>query len=364
MAASLYTKPSAADLAALDEALTDFDLSSTTSIGALAPAAIAPLILVSAAPASVAPAVMTTPSTELEAFYKSMDKVQAEELQTAAARIKERDRAARIGIIETGNDLIAIKNGIPGQFDRWLKVEFDMSKATAWNYINAALQFSSAPKVVEILPIGTVYKLAAKVTPAAVRETVVAEIESGAVLSKDDVERRIAEALTLAAAEVRARKQAEREQAEADRQKLEDEKAWQLRARELGDAGRTEAEVKNARQKWDHTNEAKLRARERAKQKRKDEEKKRAEKWTAEKENERQNAKRIANWLLASLGPDKFEIFRSELSKASQWDVISMVKEMDPASIDTAHIAVAEEKAMTEAAVSEAGTVSLVFGSF
>ncbi len=98
-------------------------------------------------PAVIAPIVRA----EVEAFYQPMVKAQAKELQAVAARIKERDRIARIGIIETGNDLIAIKDSIPGQFDRWLKVEFDMSKATAWNYINAAQQFGSAPKVVELL---------------------------------------------------------------------------------------------------------------------------------------------------------------------------------------------------------------------
>ncbi|KSV61489.1 hypothetical protein N185_10725 [Sinorhizobium sp. GW3] len=183
-------------------------------------------------------------------------------------------------------------------------------------------------------------------------------------MSKDDVERRIAVARNLAADEERARKQAEREQAEAGRQKLEDEQAWQVRAKELADAGKTEAEVKKARQKWDNTKGAKLRAKEHAKQKREEEKKKRVDQWAAEKEDERQNASRIANWLLSALGPNKFEIFRSELSQASQWEVFSMVKKMDPASIEAAQVAIAEEKVTTEAAVSEAGSFSVRFGSF
>ena len=359
MAAPANHQLEAATSEAVEE-LQDFDFSDP--VAPVVPTNVVPLKSPVLVPANLA--VLNALPTDLEAFYKPMEKAQVEELQAVASRIKERDRAARAGIIETGNDLIKIKANIPGYFDKWLKLEFDLSQATAWNYINAAQQFGSAPKVVEVLPPGTVYKLAAKATPAEVRDAIVAEIESGAVSSKDDVERRIAVARNLAADEERAREQAEREQAEAERHKLEDEKAWRVRAKDLADAGKTEAEVMKARQKWDNTNETKLRARERAKQKRTDEEKKRADKWTAVKENERQNAKRIANWLLAALGPDKFEIFRSELTKASQWEVISMVKEMDPVSIDTAHIAVAEEKATTEAAVSEAGTISVVFGSF
>ncbi|MUO79698.1 hypothetical protein GOZ78_17835 [Agrobacterium vitis] len=364
MAASSFRKPSAADLAALDEALADLDLSGTTSSAPLAPASAASSTHIS--PLPVGPAVLTTPPTELEAFYRPMDKTQAEKLQAVAARIKERDRIARIGIIETGNDLIAIKNSISGQFDRWLKVEFDMSKATAWNYINAALQFGSAPKVVEVLPPGTVYKLAAKTTPVAVRNKVVAEIESGATLLKDEVERRIAVARNLAANEERTRKQAEREQMEADRRKREEDDAWQLRAKELAEAGKPDDEVLMERKKWDAAEEAKLRANENAKQKREEEEQRRRCELQAENVRKEHDAKRVANWLLISLGRDKFEEFRSELSVAIAGSerILRAIEGMEPASIHSTNAPVAEKTATTEAADSEAGTVSVKFGSF
>jgi len=70
--------------------------------------------------------------------------------------------------------------------------------------------------VIEVLPAGTVYKLAAKATPDDVRKAVVLEIASGATVSATEVERRIEEARTVA----RARQDAEREVAEAERQRL------------------------------------------------------------------------------------------------------------------------------------------------
>lgn len=358
MAAS-SPKPSAADLAALDEVLADLHLGDANL-----PAA--PLALVSTAASSAANAVVAGHTSELEAFYRPMDKARAQELQTVAARIKERDRIARVGIIDTGNDLIAIKNSIPGQFDRWLKVEFDMSKATAWNYINAAQRFGSAPRVVEALPAGTVYKLAASATPEAIREKIVAEIESGAVPTRDDVERRIAVARNLAADEERKRKQVERDQVEAELQRREDEQAWQERANELVDAGKTEKEILKDRKKWDTVKEAKRRAKDRNKQKREDDEKRRQNEWEAENERKDNDAKRVANWLLAALGRDKFEEFRAKLSDAiaDPWKILSAVEDMDPASIQAASVVVAEEKATTEAAVSTAGVGSVNFGSF
>jgi hypothetical protein len=359
MAASYSSRqPSAADLAALDEVLADLDLRETNSSSS-------PLTIVSTA-SSLATVVVASQPSELEAFYRPMDKARALELQSVAARIKERDRIARVGIIDTGNDLIAIKNSIPGQFDRWLKVEFDMSKATAWNYINAAQRFGSAPKVVEVLPPGTVYKLAASATPEAIREKIVAEIESGELPSKDDVERRIAVARTLAADEERKRKQAERDQVEAERQRREDEQAWQERANELADAGKTEKEILKDRKKWDTVKEAKRRAKERTEQKREDDEKRRQSEWEAENERKDNDAKRVANWLLAALGRDKFEEFRAKLSDAiaDPWSILSAVENMAPASIQAASVVVAEEKATTEAAVSTAGVGSATFGSF
>jgi len=296
-----------ATIADLDDVLADLDL--TGPAPAVVPAPVAPLAVVASVPA---------PATALEEFYGSVDKAQAEELRAVAARIKERDRAARAAIIEIGNDLINIKDGMFGHFDRWLKLEFNMSKATAWNYINVAQEFGSVPKVVEILPPATVYKLAAKATPADLRKTIVLEIEAGTVPAKEDVERRILIARNEAAEAERTRKQAEREEAEAERQKQEDEKAWQARAKELADAGRAEAEIEKERRAWDTAKAKKEREkdkRQQAKQAKWEKEERRREEWYAEHERQCRTGREVADLLREALG-DRFETFRSLMADA------------------------------------------------
>ncbi len=337
------------------EELTDLDLSGTTPTDAPAATNVVPMKTVVPVPA--APAV---PASDLEAFYVSISKSDAEELRAVAARINERDRAMRAGIIDTGNDLIAIKDRMSGHFDRWLKLEFGMSKATAWNYISVAEKFGSAPKVVEVLPPATVYKLAAKATPADLRKAIVLEIESGAVPTKNGVEERIAEA-RYQVAEAKREKQ---KQDEAERQKQEDEKAWRDHAKDLADDGKTEAEIEMVKKKWDTAKEAKRRAKERAVEKREAEAQKWRDEHAADLEHRRLSGKRIADRLLAAVGRENFEAFRLELSKARAADVLTAIMNMDPASIDAASIVVSEEKAASEAAITEAANTSVEFGAF
>lgn len=298
-----------ATIADLDDILADLDL--TGSAQAAAPVPVTPLAVVASVPAPVASAVLPT---ELEEFYGSVDKAQAEELRAVAARIKERDRMARAAIIEIGNDLIAIKNSMPGHFDRWLKLEFDLSKATAWNYINAAERFGDVPKVVEILPPATVYKLAAKATPQNLRDAVVLEITSGTVPTKQDVERRIAIARNEAAEAEREG----RERAEAERQKQEDEKVWHARAKELADAGKAEAEIEKERRAWDTAKARKERQKQKrwaVRQEREAEERRAWDAREAEWERQRQTGRKVADLLREALG-DRFEAFRSLMADA------------------------------------------------
>ncbi|RYG55464.1 MAG: hypothetical protein EON56_05595 [Alphaproteobacteria bacterium] len=92
----------------------------------------------------------------------------------------------------------------------------------------------------------------------------------------------------------------------------------------------------------------------------------RRDEWQAANERKDHDARRVANWLLTTLGRDKFEEFRSELSGAiaGSTRIVTAIERMDPASIQATDVAIAEEKAETEAAVSSAGIGSVGFGSF
>ncbi|WP_457935447.1 DUF3102 domain-containing protein [Mesorhizobium sp. 10J20-29] len=110
--------------------------------------------------------------------------------EAAAGRIQ---KTMRSSIIEVGNDLSSVKESLGhGKFGEWLKFYFDMSERTAENYMNAAREFANAPDVLDLLPHGTVYRLAARSTPAEVRKKVFDQINSGTLPEKKAVEELIA----------------------------------------------------------------------------------------------------------------------------------------------------------------------------
>lgn len=202
--------------------------------------------------------------SERDGFYKRMSPTDAKDLQDAADRIRHMQKKA---ILEMGNELIRVKNAMSGHFDRWLKVEFEWSKSTAWNIINAVERFGSQPKVLERLPSSAVYILASKSTPDDVRKAVVQEVERGKRLSLQDVKERI----SAAKEDARIEKLVQREKQVIDRITKQEEEAakvealaWQQREQELRKEGQSADEIKDARKRWNSATERN--ARERARQ--------------------------------------------------------------------------------------------------
>lgn len=307
-------------LEGLDDVLADFDLSFNSLTVSVEPTPASHLAIVTTLP------VPATPSTRLPAplasardeFYASLAEADAAKLQATATRINRCRRIARESTLEIGKELIAIKATIPGHFDRWLKHEFDMSKATGWNYINVAQEFGHAPEVIDVLPSATAYRLAAKATPESVRKAIVLEIKAGATPTKADVERRIAEARSSAADEKRARKQAERERADAERQRRDDDQAWQVRVAELTEAGKTEDEIGRERQVWDTTKQMEERQDQiqlEAGERHDEEQGLVSEKYRAERDQQCEKACEAVDLLRNTLGKD-FEAFRSLMADA------------------------------------------------
>ena len=89
-------------------------------------------------------------------------------------RIRERIKKTVEGIIEVGNELLAVKDALPhGQFLPWLRAEFGWSERSAQNFMSVAEQFKSA-KIAD-LPIqpSAAYLLAAPSVPDEAREKAV-----------------------------------------------------------------------------------------------------------------------------------------------------------------------------------------------
>jgi hypothetical protein len=112
--------------------------------------------------------------------YDLLESKLADKVRTAADRIRERVKKTVEGIIEVGNDLMAVKEALPhGQFLPWLKAEFGWSERSAQNFMSVAERFKSA-KIAD-LPIqpSAAYVLAAPSVPDEAREKAVEKAEAG-----------------------------------------------------------------------------------------------------------------------------------------------------------------------------------------
>jgi hypothetical protein len=123
--------------------------------------------------------------------YSGLPASVAKEAEATASRIKER---VRTHIIETGKELLKIKKKLGhGRFGKWLEFHFGWKERTAQNYMNSAAEFGSTPLVIDVLPPSTVYKLAAKSTPAELRQLVIDTIKRGDTPDPKQIENQIAE---------------------------------------------------------------------------------------------------------------------------------------------------------------------------
>lgn len=123
--------------------------------------------------------------------YSGISTAVAKEAEATALRIRDRRRAHTI---DTGKELLNVKQDLGhGRFGKWLEFHFGWKERTAQNYMNSALAFGSTPQIIDVLPPSTVYKLAAKSTPEALRQSVIEEINRGETPDPKKIEKRIAE---------------------------------------------------------------------------------------------------------------------------------------------------------------------------
>jgi hypothetical protein len=289
--------------------LADLDLSGTPTIEVTA--------VMSSVPAVVEPAPVRTVPDEREMFYGSMSATDAERLRSAAGRMSTCMGAVARGILIMGRELIAICDSLPGHFEEWLRLEFDMSRATAYNYMSVVRHFGDVPEVVKALPSTTVYKLAAKSTPDALREAVVKEIAGGAQVSPKDVDRRITEAKNKA----REDKRAELERREREQKHLNAEAKWQAKEAALRDAGADDSQVAKERKKWDSTAAVK----ERARQQESDDEQRRRDEAVIELERNKKLAGEVVDLLGRSMPPDSFASLKAKARSLTLWSELRII---------------------------------------
>lgn len=176
-----------------DEELTDFDLSESIT-AAPAEKASVPASNVVALPApkpnAAEPAPKPKAADVLSFDYAGLSAAVAKEAEATAKRIRAR---LKVHTLETGKELLVIKKALGhGKFGKWLEFHFGWKERTAQNYMNSAFAFGSTPQVIDLLPPSTVYKLAAKSTPAEIRQSVIDEIKRGEKPDPKQIEKTIA----------------------------------------------------------------------------------------------------------------------------------------------------------------------------
>jgi len=163
--------------------------------------------------------------------YSGVDDAAAKQARAAVSRIRE---LLQTSIIGTGKDLLAVKKALGhGKFGEWLRFHFKMTERTAENFMSAAREFESFPKILDVLPATTVYKLASRSTPEEVRQSVVKAIKSGNTPGAKDVEYLI----TNAKAKCKLQNEMDRE--------------WFKTSKALRKEGKSEQEIRDERASWE-----------------------------------------------------------------------------------------------------------------
>jgi hypothetical protein len=112
--------------------------------------------------------------------YSALPTDVADTARAVADRIKGRHKRQMEAIIETGRDLLAMKELLEhGQFQEWLHAEFTWTDRTARNYMQVVEQFADKTEIISDLPPTEVYRLASPSTPPSVRDAVVSRLEAG-----------------------------------------------------------------------------------------------------------------------------------------------------------------------------------------
>jgi hypothetical protein len=93
-------------------------------------------------------------------------------IQQRTSEIKERLRNVTQAIWEIGQKLVDVRNCLNyGQFNSWLKTEFQWSRSTAYNYINVFETFGSCSNFGQLdIAASALYLLAAPSTPEEARK--------------------------------------------------------------------------------------------------------------------------------------------------------------------------------------------------
>jgi hypothetical protein len=114
--------------------------------------------------------------------YDLLETKVAEQVRSAAERIRGKVKRTIEDIIEVGNDLLAVKEALGhGQFGPWLQAEFGWTERTARNFMSVAERFGPKTEIISDLAIAptAAYLLAAPSAPDEARQAAIERAEAG-----------------------------------------------------------------------------------------------------------------------------------------------------------------------------------------
>lgn len=114
-------------------------------------------------------------------------------VQQRTGEIRECLRRSAQDIWEIGQKLTEVRSRLKhGQFDLWLKVEFNWSRRTAYNFINVYKKFRERANFAQIdIAASALYLLAAPSTPQGIRDEYLQQAREGKKVTHQDLQKAI-----------------------------------------------------------------------------------------------------------------------------------------------------------------------------
>lgn len=121
--------------------------------------------------------------------YEALDFQQRSDIEQTTAAIKEKLRKAAQDIWEIGRMLSEVQSKLQrGQFDEWIKTEFDWSRRTAYKFISVYKRFDPSINLQEVnIATSALYLLAAESTPNEIREDFIQKAQEGEKVTHQEV---------------------------------------------------------------------------------------------------------------------------------------------------------------------------------
>lgn len=125
--------------------------------------------------------------------YGNLDSQQREQIQQATEEIKQRLRRAAQDIWEIGKMLSVVQSQLQrGQFDDWIKTEFDWSRRTAYKFISVYKRFDRQINFAEVnIATSALYLLAAESTPENIRQDFIDRAQQGVKITHQEVKQQL-----------------------------------------------------------------------------------------------------------------------------------------------------------------------------